>query len=156
MTGRTRHILIDTIGPLLTVHVQAANIADRDGAKLLLAGPGARFPRLAMVGVDGAYQRPCAPRITSDAGLDGYGGAPGAKRVWGGAGQAPPERPAGFQVLPRRRVVERTFAWLGRNRRLSTDYEVPAATEEAWISLAMSHMMRVRLARCPLLRHPLR
>lgn len=68
------------------------------------------------------------------------------KRIRWPAGQEPPERPTGFQVLPRRWVVERTFAWISRNRRLSKDYEVLPATEEAWISLAMSRLMTVRLA----------
>ncbi len=71
MTGRTHHILIDTIGLLLTVYVHAAAVQDPDGAKLLRAGPGARFPRLAIVGVDGAYQGPCASRITETLDLPG-------------------------------------------------------------------------------------
>lgn len=53
--------------------------------------------------------------------------------------------PTGFQVLPRRWVVERTFAWLGRNRRLSKDYEVLPSTEEAWICLVMVRLMVARL-----------
>ena len=57
--------------------------------------------------------------------------------------------PSGFQVLPRRWVVERTFAWLGRYRRLSKDDEALPATEEAWISLAISSLMLARLANDP-------
>jgi putative transposase len=63
------------------------------------------------------------------------------------ADQDPPPLPTGFQVLPRRWVVERTFAWLGRYRRLSKDYEALPATEEAWIHLAMSSLMLARLAK---------
>ena len=63
------------------------------------------------------------------------------------ADQEPPPLPTGFQVLPRRWVVERTFAWLGRYRRLSKDYEALPATEEAWIYLAMSSLMLARLAK---------
>ena len=62
------------------------------------------------------------------------------------ADQDPPPMPTGFQVLPRRWVVERTFAWLGRYRRLSKDYEAFPATEEAWIHLAMSSLMLARSA----------
>ena len=60
--------------------------------------------------------------------------------------EPPPERPAGFRVLPRRWVVERTFAWLGRNRRLSKDYERLCETTETWIYLAMTRLMLRRLA----------
>ena len=61
--------------------------------------------------------------------------------------QDPPPIPAGFPVLPRRWVIERTFAWLGRHRRLSKDSEALPATGEAWISLAMTRLMLARLAR---------
>lgn len=147
MTGRKRHILIDTIGLMLAVRVHPANVQDRDGAKLLLAGLAARFPRLAMLWVDAAYQGPCATWITATLGWEVTVVRQAPKRVWVGPGQAPPERPAGFQVLPRRLVVERTFAWLGRSRRLSKDDEVLPETEETWIYLAMSRLMTVRLAR---------
>jgi len=147
VNGRKRHILVDTIGLLLAVHVHAANIADRDGAKLLLAGLAERFPRLAKLWVDAACQGPCAAWITETLGW--MVEVVRKPRTWVRvpADQEPPERPAGFQVLPRRWVVERTFAWLGRYRRLSKDYEVLPETEEAWISLAMTRLMLVRLAK---------
>ena len=70
----------------------------------------------------------------------------GSRGVWLLEGQAPPEIPAGFVVLPRRLVVERAFAWLGKHRRLSKDYEALPATSEAWIYAAMSDHMLRRLA----------
>ena len=147
MNGRKRHILIDTIGLLLTVTVHPADVQDRDGVRLLLAGLGERFPRLAKVWVDAAYQGPCAAWIAATRGWVVEVVRPAPKRIWWPADQEPPERPTGFQVLPRRWVVERTFAWLGRYRRLSKDYEVLPETEEAWIYLAMTRLMVVRLAR---------
>lgn len=147
MNGRKRHILVDTTGLLLTVHVHAANIADRDGAKLLLAGLGERFPRLAKIWVDAAYQGPCATWITETLGWDVEVVRKPRKWIWWPVDQEPPPMPAGFQVLPRRWVVERTFAWLGRYRRLSKDYEVLTTTDEAWMYLAMIRLMTVRLAR---------
>ncbi len=147
MSGRKRHILVDTIGLLLTVKVQPAGVQDRDGAKLLLAGLDDRFPRLAKLWVDAAYQGPCADWIAETLGwaVDVVRKPP--KRIWWPADSEPPSLPTGFQVLPRRWVVERTFAWLGRYRRLSKDYEVLPQTEEAWMYLAMSRLMTVRLAR---------
>jgi putative transposase len=129
------------------VVVHAANIQDRDGAKLLLTGLADRFPRMAMLWVDAAYQGPCADWIRATRGWAVEVVRKAPAWVWAGPGEDPPERPAGFQVLPRRWVVERTFAWLGRYRRLSKDYEVLPETEEAWISLAMIRLMTVRLAR---------
>jgi len=147
VNGRKRHILVDTIGLLLTVRVHPADVQDRDGATLLLAGLGERFPRLAKLWVDAAYQGPCATWITETLGW--VVEVVRKQRTWVRvpADQEPPEMPSGFQVLPRRWVVERTFAWLGRYRRLSKDYEVLPETEETWIYLAMSRLMTVRLAR---------
>lgn len=147
MSGRKRHLLVDTGGLLLRALVHPADVADRDGAKALLGPLVGRFPCLAKLWVDAAYRGPCAAWIAATLGWEVE--VVGKPRRWVRcpADEAPPPRPVGFQVLPRRWVVERTFAWLGRSRRLSKDYEVLPATEEAWIYLAMSRLMAARLAR---------
>ena len=73
----------------------------------------------------------------------------GVSKVWVLPDHEPPEIPVGFQILPWRWLVERTFAWLGRSRRLSKDYEFLPATSEATIYLAMIRLMLRRLAQAP-------
>ena len=147
MAGRKRHILVDTTGLLLKVLVHPANVQDRDGAKLLLGTLDDGLPRLAKLWADAGYQGPCASWIRETLGWEVEIVRQPPKRVWCPADSEPPPRPTGFQVLPRRWVVERTFAWLGRYRRLSKDYEVLPITEEAWIYLGMSRLMLARLAK---------
>jgi putative transposase len=119
---------------LLRVVVHSAGIQDRDGGKLLvahLAEPGA-FPRLTHLWADGAY-----------------GGTVAFAARYGGLTVEVVTRPngaKGFTLLPRRWVVERTFAWLGNCRRLSKDFELLPETEEVFIYLAMTHLMLRRLA----------
>lgn len=146
MSGRKRHLLVDTIGLLLNVVVHPANVMDRDGARLLLDGQAAAQPRLAHLWVDAGYQGTCVTWIEETLGWTVAVVRKPPRRVLMPEGVEPPPMPTGFQVLPRRWVVERTFAWLGRNRRLSKDYELLPATSEAWIYLAMSHLMVRRLA----------
>jgi len=140
-------VLVDTIGLVLKAHVHPADVADRDGAKELLASLADRFPRLAHVWADGGYQGRFVTWVTATLGWTVAIVRKPRRWVWWPADSEPPPLPAGFQVLPRRWVVERTFAWLGRNRRLSKDYEALAETEEAWIYVTMSRLMVVRLAR---------
>jgi putative transposase len=132
VTGRKRHIVVDTLGLLLAVVVHAANIQDRDGAKLVLAKLVGGFPRLQLIWADAAY----AGQLVEWA------------RAFGGwlleIVKRPPDSHQ-FQVLPRRWVVERTLAWLGRCRRLSKDYEELPQTSEAWVQIAMIHLMLRRL-----------
>jgi putative transposase len=130
--GRKRHLLVDTMGLLIRVVVHPADVQDRDGAKLLLEAPG--LPQLKLIWADGAYageliawvkaQLRCTLEIV--------------KRS---------DPVTGFQVLPRRWVVERTLGWLGRSRRLSKDYEKLPACSESFIYLAMLQLMLRRLAR---------
>jgi putative transposase len=125
---------VDTLGLILAVVVHAADVQDADGARSLFESIRGRFSRLRLVWADGAYRR-VADWV----------------RAWR------PARPvrlevvekaaAGFVVLPRRWVVERTFAWLGRWRRLSKDYEATTDSSEAFVKLAMIHLMAHRLAK---------
>jgi putative transposase len=124
VNGRKRHILVDTEGNLLKVKVHPADIQDRDGAKLLIAKVLLEdFPRLVKVWADGGYRGKLEDWVAQQTGWD-------LEIV------NKPKEP-GFHVLPRRWVVERTFAWLGRFRRLSKDYEQLCESEESWIYLAM-------------------
>jgi len=134
--GRKRHILVDTIGLLLMVVVHTANIQDRDGAKLVLAKVKGCFPRLQLIWADGGYAGKLVDWV---------------KTVchWVLDIVRRPQGVKGFQVLPRRWVVERTFGWLGRYRRLSKDYEELPETSAAMIYAAMIHLMVRRLARKP-------
>ena len=137
VAGRKRHILVDTIGLLMCVVVHAADVQDRDGAKLLLARLAHRFGRLRLIWADGGYAGKLVEWVR---GLRRRGRLllEIVKRS---------DDAKGFVVLPRRWVVERTFAWLGRWRRLSKDYEATIASSEAMVKLAAIHMMARRLAR---------
>ncbi len=132
MKGRKRHIVVDTMGLLLAVVVHAADIQDRDGAKLVLSKLLGRFPRLRLIWADGAY----AGQLVDWASALGGWLIQVVKRA--------PDHHS-FEVLPRRWVVERTFGWLGRNRRLSKDYEELPESSEAWVQIAMIHLMLKRL-----------
>ena len=133
VTGRKRHLVVDTLGLLLAVAVHAADIQDRDGARLVRARLGDRFPRLQVIWADAGYTGPKLGdwvRAVMTWTLDIVRRRPEAE---------------GFEVLPQRWIVERTFAWLGRYRRLSKDFEGLPATSETWIRVAMIDRMLHRL-----------
>ena len=123
---------MDTTGLLLAVVVHAANIQDRDGAKLVLSKLLTRFPRLQLIWADAAY----AGRLVEWAWAAGGWVLSVVRRN--------PDSHR-FEVLPRRWVVERTLAWLSRCRRLSKDFEELPETSEAWVHIAMVHLMLKRL-----------
>ena len=135
MKGRKRHLVVDTQGLLLAVAVHPADLQDRDGARQVLTRLGHRFPRLRHLWADAGY---AGPKL---------GDWVKTRTPWNL--EIVRRSKPGFQVLPRRWVVERTFAWLGRYRRLSKDYEERLDTTEAWIHVAMTGLMLRRLARIP-------
>lgn len=130
---------------MLDAVVHPANIADRDGARLILAGLPATFPTVQRIWLDMGYQGPVLTWAAETLGLTMTVVKRPRRWVRVPVDQEPPPLPR-FTVLPRRWVVERTFAWLGRYRRLSKDYEQLPATEEAWIYAAMTQLMVRRLA----------
>lgn len=132
--GRKRHLIVDTSGLILAVVVHSAGIQDRDGAKLVLARIKGRFPRLKKILADGIYNGGIAEWAKQ------FGG-------WVLEIVPKPERKEGepFEVMKWRWIVERTFAWLGRYRRLSKDYERQPESSEALIYIAMTHLMLRRL-----------
>lgn len=139
--GRKRHVLVDTIGLVLLVVVTTAAMQDRDGAKLVWQRIRNRYPRLKLIWADGGYRGKLIvwTKVVLNCVLEIVKRNDDVK---------------GFQVLPRRWVVERTFAWLGNYRRLSKDYEVLPAASEAMIYAAMIHIMTRRLACSTSIRSP--
>lgn len=130
---------------VLRAVVHSASVADRDGARAVLHDVADAFPHLQHVWVDMGYQGRLVDWTRETLGLTLTVVKRPRRWVRVPVDEEPPPAPP-LTVLPRRWVVERTFAWLGRNRRLSKDYEQLPATEEAWIYAAMTQLMVRRLA----------
>jgi putative transposase len=160
--GRKRHLLVDTEGLVLKAKVHSAKVPDQDGIKLLLKAVRQCLPRLNHLWVDAGYQGRGKEWVEKELGLSvevvHRTPKPTSEQVariwaeeWVKEGKEIdwqrllPRR--GFEVLPRRWVVERTFSWLSQNRRLSKDYERLCATGEAFVYAAMTRLMVRRLAR---------
>lgn len=138
---------MDTTGLVVGVAVHEANVADRDGARLLLGKVGERLPRMERVWADRGYNGALKDWMRERLGWTLEIVKPPRRWVRVPEGVEPPPYPKGFIVLPRRWVVERTFAWIGRNRRMSKDYELLAETTEALIPVCMIRLMPKRLAK---------
>jgi putative transposase len=132
--GHKRHILVDTLGLLLMVVVHRASIQDRDGAKLVLERAKGKFPRLVLIWADGAYGGKLIDWVKTVC-------------CWVLEIVKRTDDVKGFKVLPHRWVVERTFGWINRYRRLAKDYERTPSSSEAMVQIAMIRVMLARLAR---------
>jgi transposase len=154
--GRKRAILVDTQGFLLAVLVHAANIGDRDGARLLLQKLTGRFPRLSHLFADHGYTGPLLDWIKAHLGWQTEivskpeNDAPHqweweAVLIDGQMVPRPKRKDRGFQVQPQRWKVERTLGWLIRFRRLARDYEGLPSSSEALIQIASIRLFLTRL-----------
>ena len=135
INGRKCHIMTDTIGLLVGAVVYGADIEDRDGAPMVLATIRKAFLWLRHVFADGGYS---GPKFRGARSRMGQWTLDIVKRL---------DHLKGFEVLPCRWVVERTFAWLGRCRRPAKDWEKSIASSEAWIIIAHIRLTTRRLAR---------
>jgi len=132
VNGRKRHLLVDTLGLILAVVVHPADVQDRDGARLVFERVRGWLPRLKLVWADGGYAGKLVSWVTSSF-------------SWVLEIVKRSDDAQGFEVLPRRWVVERTFGWFNRYRRLSKDYEYLTQSSEAMICISMIHLMLRRL-----------
>jgi transposase len=125
-------VLVDTLGLLLNVDVHAAGVQDRDGAETLLREARRRFPFVERITGDGGYQGPKMQAVVARTGLWTLQIVKRSDLHH-------------FVVLPKRWIVERTLAWISRNRRLCRDYERHTRKAAAFVRLAM---IRIMLRRC--------
>jgi putative transposase len=160
--GRKRQLLVDTEGFVLKVRVHSAKVPDQDGLRLLLESARSHLPRLSQLWLDAGYQGRGKDWAENVLGLSVEVVHRTPKptpeklaRIWAEEWAKEGEKidwqrlllRRGFEVLPRRWVVERTFAWLCHNRRMSKDYERLCVTSEAFVYVAMTRLMVRRLAR---------
>nr|WP_281005312.1 IS5 family transposase [Mesorhizobium sp. DCY119] len=131
--GRKRHILVDTLGLPIANRVEAADVSDRRAGALLTRGLQAIFPAITTVIADAGHEsRKLAHALAEQQGW----------RL-----QIVKRRPRDFKITGLTWIVERSFAWLGRNRRLSKDYEYRVQTSETMIDIATTRLMLNRLAK---------
>jgi putative transposase len=135
MKGRKRHLVTDTEGWLLAVQVHSADIQDNHGAVPLLKAARQAFAQLRHLFADRVYRGPKLLNAISEVGRWTIDIVTRSQTV------------GTFKAEPRRWVIERTFAWFGRNRRLAKDFERTVASAEAWITIASIRVLSRRLAR---------
>src|SRR5215216_208401 len=133
--GRKRHLLVDTLGLPLSVYVTPADVQDRAGARLLLAGLKPLLPRLKKIWADGAYSGEDLAKWCEEQG------------EWELEIVERDKEAKGLKVVSKRWIIERTLGWLRRDRRLAKDYERKVQTSETLVKVSMIRLMLKRLAR---------
>jgi transposase len=146
ISGRKRHLLVDTVGLLLKAKVHTADILDNKGGKLLLENLNKEFSQIRYCWADMGYRGDFPKWCKENLGWTIEIVKRPSKWGWYPEDVEPKVMPR-FTVLKRRRVVERTIGWLGRNRRMSKDYEFLTQTSESFIYAAMSRLMLKRLTK---------
>src|SRR5215207_3590250 len=133
--GRKRHLLVDTLGLPLSVYVTPADVQDRAGARLLLAGLKPLLPRLKKIWADGAYSGEELAKWCEEQG------------EWELEIVERDKKAKGFKVVSKRWIIERTLGWLRRDRPQAKDYERKVQTSETLVKVSMIRLMLKRLAR---------
>jgi transposase len=133
--GRKRHLAVDTLGLPITCQITPADMQDRDALAPMLKAVHAKSPFVTMAFVDGGYNGDEAQRAAFE-----------ASRISIVVVKRTDKQSKGFIVLPKRWVVERTFGWLNRARRLSKDFEVTLESALAWLQIAVAFLIMRRLA----------
>jgi putative transposase len=141
--------VVDTIGLPIAIQIQAASVQERDGAPPVITEAKRRAPRLTCIWGDSGFAGRCVGQVLEETGITlkiVKRSDEGDLRRWCVEGLTPPDLVKGFKILPRRWVVERTFAWLGRYRRHSKDYEAKPESSLAWVYIAFTRLLVQRFA----------
>ena len=141
-------MVVDVLGISCAILIHAADMQDRDGGLKVIALAIAKFPSLKKIWADGGYAGQCIVKVRAETGVDlevVKRSDEGSGALWQKDGEDPPVS-AGFKVVKWRWLVERTFGWLGRHRRLSKDYEETTESSLACVRLALVWLLTRRLA----------
>jgi len=151
VAGRKRHSAVDTMGLPWLLAVHAADIQDRDGIdQVVPTDVRSRFPRLEQILADGGYQGRAEQKTLARTGVPlkiARRRGDNTTGEWAALEGPPPTAPGGFQVVPLRWIVERSQSWVGRRRRLSSDYERSAETSAEWLHYSWQFTMAAQTAR---------
>ena len=141
--------MVDTLGLPISIQILSASVQERDGAPSVIVEAKRRAPRLTCIWGDSGFAGRCVDQVQEKTGIAlkiVKRSDAGDVRRWCAGESTPTALAAGFKVLPRRWVVERTFAWLGRYRRHSKDYEANPESSLAWAYIAFVRLLVQRFA----------